>query len=252
MRAEGVLTATTVAEGQSGCGYYHRGVMQAYWVRSRKTAAPTRYFRCASYERGRVPARCRTQRQHVPAGTVEQAVWSALDEMLSQPGVLRAAIEARRASDTENAPILDDQIKRTQQKLEKLLEAWDEARRLRYAGEVEAGEFARDKEYFDAEIDGARQELVRLQALEAEHERHASVLELDEQIVERWEAVRAELTAEEKAQVIWTLVSDVTIDREDHMVITRTFGETDGSNIFGYGGRYWIRTSDLCDVNAAL
>ena len=172
--------------------------------------------------------------------------------MLTRPEVLSAAIGARLESDAENAPMLVEQIGRTHTKLEKVLVAWDEARRLRYAGEVGDAEFARDKQHFAEEIETLQGELDRLEATQAEHQREGNLLERVQEVAERWQAVRAELTASEKAQIIWTLVSDVAIDREDYIVITGSFGEPDGLNRFSNGGRYWIRTSDLCDVNAAL
>ena len=49
-----------------------------------------------------------------------------------------------------------------------------------------------------------------------------------------------------------TLVDDVTISREDDLTVTGALEGLEGWIVSEAGGRYWIRTSDLCDVNAAL
>lgn len=67
-----------------------------------------------------------------------------------------------------------------------------------------------------------------------------------------WVKLRGLLTDADKREICEALIQDVTITKDDAVTVTGMLSPLGGTNIGGHGGRYWIRTSDLCDVNAAL
>jgi hypothetical protein len=57
-------------------------------------------------------------------------------------------------------------------------------------------------------------------------------------IAERWGQIREMLTEEERRQIVWGMIKDVTIDRLDNITVTGTVTGVGGSNLDGSGGTY--------------
>lgn len=60
------------------------------------------------------------------------------------------------------------------------------------------------------------------------------------------------MTDTKRTEVLVALASNLTVTRRDENMASGTRSGLACSNKSEDGGRYWIRTSDLCDVNAAL
>ena len=71
-------------------------------------------------------------------------------------------------------------------------------------------------------------------------------------IAQRWDEISTDLTDLERRELLVSLLSNITVDRFDEVVVTGALSSLLGSNKCEDGGRYWIRTSDLVDVNDAL
>jgi hypothetical protein len=198
-------------------------------------------------------------RTYIPAEDIEQLVWGQVDGMLSEPAKFATAIGATLDEQERLEPMADDRLARHEVRLERSERAWDNARRTYFAGELDAESFARDKEHYEREIAMLREEVERMRTAAQERRQQAERTKGVLAIAEHWAQIREALTEEERRSIVWTIVQDVTIDRADNVTITGTLsvGSTGNvmeecSNLGNSGGRYWIRTSDLCDVNAAL
>jgi hypothetical protein len=216
------------------------------------------FYRCSMHIKDRTRFPCRQSdraagvRSYVAAELIERRIWETLDVMLSDRDTLAAAIGAEFDEEGRHEPMVDERLGPPDRKRgERTQRAWDGARRAYFAGDVDAETFARDKEHYERELVMLREEMRMQRAAEerrVQADRRSELLA----IAERWGQIREVLTEEERRQIVWGMIKEVTIDRLDNITVTGTVTGFGGSNLDSSGGRYWIRTSDLCDVNAAL
>ena len=215
------------------------------------------YYRCVATKRGdRPPCRvgdgARGLRKNLPALETEARVWQLVDDMLSDPEVLAAAVGTKIEEAEAAAPMVDERIERHERRLEKSTRALDAARRMLLEGEVDEEAYRRDRAHYDAEIAMLREELARMREAADDRSRQQTEMEAITALSSRWGEIRGALTDAERRELVWALLTDVTVTRDDKLTVAGALEGLRGWIVSGDGGRYWIRTSDLCDVNAAL
>jgi len=215
MLLQGLLRCESCGRTMNSTWAYKRNVDKFYY-----------YYRCSTNEPSRI--RCReTDRKsgrtaQVSAALVESEVWCLVDEMLAEPAVLGRAVGARLDELDSAEPGQDSRIERHQRRLDTTRLAWDKARRLHFAGKVGDDDYERDREHYEREIEVVEDELRRMRAAtEQRLEQRNQMVDL-ENLSERWQSVREQLTAEEQREIIWALVNDVTISADDEVTITGT------------------------------
>jgi hypothetical protein len=231
--------------------------MRATWAKGRN-GAEHYFYRCAQGVKDleripcRVPSRAKGLRAYVTAAEIETLVWSLVDGMLSDRDTLERAIGIRLAEQADMEPVADSRLARQESRLVKTERAWGNCRRVYFAGELDEVSFAKDKEHYERELAMLREEIDRMHRGAEERARQRDRAETIRMVAASWPAIRAELTEEEKARLVKTLVLDVTVSKADEVPVTGKLSPLGGSTEVKSGGRYWIRTSDLVDVNDAL
>lgn len=231
--------------------------MKSTWAKGRNGVEHF-FYRCArhieepSYSPCRVSDRKRNLTVYVGCDEIDGLVWGLVDEMLSDPATLAAAIDSQSAAEEQFAPAIQGRIQRHRTRLEKAEQSWDTARRMHYAGEVEDSAYQRDRLFFEREIAMLRDELARMEAALDERHRQAAAAAQLQAVATGWCTLRSLLAESEKRAIVQELIEDVTITQDDRVTVSGMLTALDGSKNERDGGRYWIRTSDLCDVNAAL
>ena len=231
--------------------------MRATWAKGRN-GSEYHFYRCAQATKDPTRFPCRTaDRQrgltaYVNAGALESLVWTLVDQMLSDPVTLETAVGLRLADQAEWEPSAQNRLGRHQLRLSKTVRAWEQCRRLYFAGDLDSESFARDREHYERELAMLREEIERMQRSSEERARQRDQLELIGLVAASWPAIREGLTESDRRLLVSTLVSDITVSREDEVTVSGKLTPLGGSTVEVSGGRYWIRTSDLCDVNAAL
>ena len=207
--------------------------MKPTWTR-KANGSEYDFYRCnparkTSSQRCRVTDRTQGLSTYVSAERVEALVWRLIDDMLSDPTTLAAAVGEAQSAEEELAPVLTERLQRHEARLVKAERAWDAARRLYYAGEVSDHAYQRDKAHYEGEILMLRDELERMRAAAAERRRQDAALAEVEAISERWAEIRAALTDDERRILVQTLITDATITRDDQLTVTGTLTGVAGS-----------------------
>ena len=230
---------------------------QSYWSKGR--GGRVRYFyRCAPHLRNPDRVSCRSHDRrtglytNIPAEEIEGAVWGVIDGMLSDVDVLTAAIGASRDAGARMAPAVEERIGHHERRLRKAQLALTRLRRLFLEGDIDEVAYRADKVDYERQVAMLNDELERMRSAQARREQDSASQELVMEIARRWDEIRHGMTEIERPEVLVALLSDITVTRQDDVMVTGTLSALGGSNKWANGGRYWIRTSDLCDVNAAL
>ncbi len=231
--------------------------MRATWAKGRG-GKEFYFYRC--YQAVKDPARfpCRVAdrekglRAYVNALEIEGLVWQLVDRMLSDRETLERAIGLRLAEQAEMEPAAEGRLARHQARLTRAQRAWDATRRSYFAGDLDDETFARDRAHYEHELAMLRDEIERMRRGAEERAMQRDRAATIRMVAASWPAIRDALTDEEKARLVTALVTDVTVSKNDEVTVTGKLSAESVSTERGAGGRYWIRTSDLCDVNAAL
>lgn len=233
-RRPGLLTGLLVC---AECGR----PMQNYWTRGREGAV-SYFYRCASHIRapGRVECRKRRPGVHVniAAKAIEAAVWGVIDGMLSDVEMLSAAIGAHRDAEAEMAPAVTERLDHHERRLAKAQLALTRVRRLFLEGDIDEATYREDRAEYERQVAMLSDELERMRGAQArrEHERASQDTVLE--IARRWEEVSREITDAERREVLVALLTNLTVNRDDDIMVTGTLSTLAGSNKSGDGGRY--------------
>ncbi len=90
------------------------------------------------------------------------------------------------------------------------------------AGRMTDADYDRDRVYFERDITSLDDEIRRMKSAADERLRHSQQLEDVASLSKQWMAIREVLTEEEKREIIWALVTDVSISPDDELTIEGT------------------------------
>ncbi len=184
------------------------------------------FYRCGMHVKDPTRFPCRTRdraagrKTYVAADAIEGKVWRLVDAMLSEPETLAAAIGARLTEQSAMAPQQDERMDRHEQRLRRAERAWDAARRAHFAGDLDQSTYERDREHFEREIRMLQEELGRMRDAAEERRRQTATSAEIATLSALWAGVRAELTEDERREVVWALVKDVSISPADEVMVT--------------------------------
>lgn len=117
-------------------------------------------------------------------------------------------------------PEVEARIERHEQRLARAKAAWAVARRTYYEGRLDEAAYEGDREHYEGEIRMLEGELARMRDAVDLRVRHQATVEEIESMASRWSEVREALTEEERREIIWALVEDVTITPEGEITVT--------------------------------
>ena len=228
------------------CGQH----MKITWA-EKPNGAVFYFYRCGTHGKDRARLPCRTadratgRKSYVSAPAVEGAVWRIVDGMLSQPETLAAAIGARLAEESSLGPQQDERIHRHEQRLAKAERTWDVARRAYFAGDLEPATYERDREHYEGEIRMLREELERMRQANEERRRQSATSTEIYALAQRWGEVWDTLNDGERREILWAIVSDVTISPDDALMVSGTLSGLAGWTEKESGSPAGIRTPNL-------
>ncbi len=238
--------------------------MRVTWAKGRG-GAEYHFYRCAMHQRNPERFPCRASDRelgttaYVSAPEIEGLVWGLIDGMLADRETLERAVGLRLAEDEAREPSAADRLARTEKRLVDMQNAIKRVRHAYFVSELINEEVYREETaHFEREIESLKGEVDRMSAAAEQRRRQRDRAVLLTQVVDRWPEIRAEMTEEERRKLVWELVRDVTVSKHDEVTIAgnlsplATTVPAGVSTEKGTGGRYWIRTSDLVDVNDAL
>jgi DNA invertase Pin-like site-specific DNA recombinase len=203
--------------------------MKSMWARNH-AGEPFWYYRCQMAVKDadrfacRVTDRSRGVSAYVSASRIEGEVWRLVDQMMSDPERLAAAVGAHLGRDSESVDAQQGRIDRHELRLRQTEAAWTKARRAYYDGNVSEADFERDREHFEREIAILDDELRRMRsAVDDRRRQGAALLEL-ETLARMWTQTRETFTEAERRAIVEQFVQDVTISKDNQFTITGTIG----------------------------
>ena len=208
--------------------------MKIQWTYKQNVGRYYYFYRCTTHTEDPDRLACRKGDRkagtsvYVNADEAEGEVWRLVDEMLSRPEVLTEAIGTSLAEQRAQEPQVEASLQRQERRLAKANQAWAVARRTYYEGNVDADTHANDKEHYEREIQMLTDEIQRMRDASELRARQQATAEDIQEMATRWSAIRDALTAEERREIVWTLVEDVTISPEDEVTVTGGLGDLEG------------------------
>ena len=206
------------------------------------------FYRCTQHliDKSRPPCRPTHREQglsaYVPAEAIEGKLWQLIDAMLSDHRTLAAAVGATRTEEERSEPVQQDRLRRHELKLERAVRAWDIARRVHFAGDLDAATYSRDREYYEREISMLENEVRRMRQATGERNAQTAIKEQVALISERWPEIREAVTDDERRELLHALVDDVTISATNEVTVTGTLAPDWCSKTMDSGTGEGIRT----------
>jgi site-specific DNA recombinase len=207
--------------------------LKATWGRGRNDVVHHYYYcvqRCRATDRKAGVSRL------IAAEDIESRVWGLVSGMLSDPATLAAAVGAKMEQDDVLGPGQDQRIERHRAHLEKAERAFDVARRLFYAGDVDERSYQRDKDHYEREIASLRDELARMEEAAAQRFAEKTTLAAVTRIADQWKLVEAEITDQGRQKLIWELVKDVTVTKGNLVTVSGLLSVREEGGLVGGTG----------------
>ena len=175
--------------------------------------SPNRYYHCYGlYQR----IRCR-EHPYIPAGKLEDLVWEEVKNILENPQLIVAGIEALDSEDDGFSP---DEVARAEKEIKKIQEDDERAVRLYVTGRITEEELDREREFIRQRLEAVNQKLddyrVRQAAGAYQRELSDTVTAWAEKVGQGLSA----LSEEQRKEILSLVVEDVVVGNDNKVNIT--------------------------------
>ncbi len=175
---------------------------------------PYRHYHC--YGMLSEGLRCR-ERSHIKAGQLEELVWSQVKEMIQNPELIVAGIEAL---DTQGEDGLGMRIARAERDLQKVQIEEERAIRLYVSGKIKEDQLDQQRKFILERLETAREKLDDLRARESMASEKRGLMENLVQWAGKFGKGLDDLPDEKRRDVLRLLVDQVLVDRNNNVSIT--------------------------------
>ena len=175
---------------------------------------PYRHYHC--YGMLSEGLRCR-ERSHIKAGQLEELVWSQVKEMIQNPELIVAGIEAL---DTQGEDGLGKRIARAERDLQKVQIEEERAIRLYVSGKINEDQLDHQRKFILERLEAAREKLDDLRARESMASEKRGLMENLVQWAGKFGKGLDDLPDEKRRDVLRLLVDQVLVDRNNNVNIT--------------------------------
>ena len=175
---------------------------------------PYRHYHC--YGMLSEGLQCR-ERSHIKAGQLEELVWSQVKEMIQNPELIVAGIEAL---DTQGEDGLGKRIARAERDLQKVQIEEERAIRLYVSGKIKEDQLDQQRKFILERLETAREKLDDLRARESMASEKRGLMENLVQWAGRFGKGLDDLPDEKRRDVLRLLVDQVLVDRNNNVNIT--------------------------------
>ena len=175
---------------------------------------PYRHYHC--YGMLSEGLRCR-ERSHIKAGQLEELVWSQVKEMIQNPELIVAGIEAL---DTQGEDGLGKRIARAERDLQKVQIEEERAIRLYVSGKIKEDQLDQQRKFILERLETAREKLDDLRARESMASEKRGLMENLVQWAGKFGKGLDNLPDEKRRDVLRLLVDQILVDRNNNVSIT--------------------------------
>ena len=175
---------------------------------------PYRHYHC--YGMLSEGLRCR-ERSHIKAGRLEELVWSQVKEMIQNPELIVAGIEAL---DTQGEDGLGKRIARAERDPQKAQIEEERAIRLYVSGKIKEDQLDQQRKFILERLETAREKLDDLRARESMASEKRGLMENLVQWAGKFGKGLDDLPDEKRRDVLRLLVDQVLVDRNNNVSIT--------------------------------
>ena len=175
---------------------------------------PYRHYHC--YGMLSEGLRCR-ERSHIKAGQLEELVWSQVKEMIQNPELIVAGIEAL---DTQGEDGLGKRIARAARDLQKVQIEEERAIRLYVSGKIKEDQLDQQRKFILERLETAREKLDDLRARESMASEKRGLMENLVQWAGKFGKGLDNLPDEKRRDVLRLLVDQILVDRNNNVSIT--------------------------------